>query len=179
MNLIIETERLILRPLELSDAEKLIEIDCFPNGITVKSYSKSKSLEDCQNIIRNLLIDYEEFKIGRQAIILKEINELIGWAGIRYNPDFFGNSVEIYDFDSKIKKDYYNQNLVSDITQNCLINAFKDFKIETIYTKMINKESFEFEIFKNLNATNIGHYNKNEKNSNFFRITKDNFPSNL
>jgi hypothetical protein len=40
---------------------------------------------------------YKTNKIGRFVVILKETNELIGWAGLKYNTEIVNNKVDFYD----------------------------------------------------------------------------------
>jgi hypothetical protein len=37
---------------------------------------------------------YKTNKIGRFVVILKETNELIGWAGLKYNTEIVNNKVD-------------------------------------------------------------------------------------
>lgn len=172
MNLILETERLLLRPIELSDAEVLINIKCYPNGIAVKGYSIADTLGKCINNIKMLLDEYDNYQIGRLAVINKENNELVGWAGLRYNPDVFGHGhgLGFCDFDFSFKDEYNNIEYLDECVNELILQAFKTNNINVIYTKPIQKNGFEFEVYSKLNSKEIG-FNENT-NFTTFRITK-------
>ena len=172
MKLILETERLILRPFELSDAESLINIKCYPNSIALKGHLAACTIDERIFNIKMVIAEYKEYHIGRLAVINKENNDLIGWAGLRYNPDFFGNDIKGFcDFDFSFKKNYNNAEYLDECLNEVIPHAFEKINIDAIYTKPIQKNQFEYEVYSKLNSKEIG-YNY-ETNSIIFRITKN------
>jgi RimJ/RimL family protein N-acetyltransferase len=90
MNLTIETKRLLLREMRLSDF--LYQMDANPN---VHKYLWNKPLTSITEVIDYILLVQEQYKtnkIGRFVVILKETNELIGWAGLKYNTEISNKS---------------------------------------------------------------------------------------
>ncbi len=80
MNLILETDRLLLREMLLSDAEALFEMDSNPN---VHQYLWNKPLTDISEVylcIKSVREQYIQNNIGRFVVVLKATNELMGWA---------------------------------------------------------------------------------------------------
>lgn len=73
-----ETERLIIREIELSDVDDMFEMDSDPE---VRKYidqnpnQKKEEITDVINFIRN---QYEENGIGRWAVVDKETDEMLG-----------------------------------------------------------------------------------------------------
>ena len=72
MNLTLETERLILRPLEISDAEAMFAMDNNPNVHKYLWQQPTQELNETIKIIKMVQKQYEENKIGRFATIIKE-----------------------------------------------------------------------------------------------------------
>ena len=71
----IETERLILRELALSDAEGMFELDSNPNVHLFVGNRPVKHIEESIEYIQFVQKQYKDFGIGRWAVILKETNE--------------------------------------------------------------------------------------------------------
>lgn len=72
MNLVIETERLLLREMRHEDANQLFEMDSNPN---VHKYLWNKpysSIQEVQDYITYIRKQYQENNIGRFSTILKE-----------------------------------------------------------------------------------------------------------
>ena len=78
MNLILESQRLIYRPFELSDAQALFEMDSNPNVHKYLWQKPTLDIDESIQIIEMLHKQYKENGIGRFATILKEMGEFIG-----------------------------------------------------------------------------------------------------
>lgn len=170
MSLILETSCLLMRPLEINDAETLIKIKTYPNSIALKGHLNADTIDKCKFNIKKLIEEYIEYNIGRLAIIHKDSNILIGWAGLRYNPDFFGNDNNFCDFAFSFKEGYNNAEYLNECLNVLIPEGFKKCNINVIYTQPILKDGFEFEVYSKLNSKEIG-YNK-ETNFTMFRIVK-------
>ena len=109
MNLVLETDRLLLREMKLSDAEKLYEMDCNPN---VHRYIKNK--------------------IGRFVVIEKESNELIGWAGLKYNTVEVNNKINFYDIGYRLNENSWGKGYASEVAFAWLDYGFKTMNLNTI-----------------------------------------------
>lgn len=86
----IETERLLLRKFEISDADAVLRFAADPE---VTRYTGDagvvKTLEDAKEIITNTWHkDYEKYDYGRLALVTKETEEVIGFCGLKYLTDF-------------------------------------------------------------------------------------------
>ena len=108
MNLVIETERLILRPFELSDAEAYFEMDKNPE---VHKYLWNKpvtTIEEVYEYINMVRQQYLDNNIGRFSTILKETGELIGWTGIKYVTGHVENgNTNFYDYGYRLNEKFW------------------------------------------------------------------------
>ena len=75
-----ETERLVLRRFEKSDAENMFKNYCNDDEVTKYLRWKShKTVEDTISYVENFVLpDYENEFVYRWAIVLKDIGEVIG-----------------------------------------------------------------------------------------------------
>ena len=91
MDVLLETDRLILRPFTLDDAEVMFIMDSNPN---VHKYLWNKPVQNITEIypvIESLQKQYATNKIGRFATFLKEDGQFIGWTGIKFINDHIEN----------------------------------------------------------------------------------------
>ena len=72
MNIKLETERLILREIVLSDAEEMFKLDSNPNVNTYLGNNPVKTIDESLTLINNLRNQYKKNGIGRFAVVLKE-----------------------------------------------------------------------------------------------------------
>ncbi|SFF02661.1 GNAT family N-acetyltransferase [Flavobacterium xueshanense] len=130
MNLILETDRLILRQMLLSDAEALFEMDSNPK---VHQYLWNKPLTDISEKYSHIKFVREQYiqnNIGRFVVILKETNELIGWAGLKYNTEMVNNKVGFYDIGYRLNEKFWGKGYASEASFAWLEYGFDVMKIK-------------------------------------------------
>lgn len=83
---ILETERLILRPLRVEDAEHIFKTwTSDPRVTEFMIYTTHKSPEDTREWLKSVQKDYEEGTSYNYGFQLKEKGKLIGSGGAHYN----------------------------------------------------------------------------------------------
>jgi len=144
MNLIIESERLIYRPFELSDAEALFNMDKNPNVHKYLWQKPTLHIEESIEIIEYLQKQYRENGIGRFATILKETGEFIGWTGIKYVNDHVENgNTNFYDYGYRLNEKFWNRGFATEASSAWLAHGFNQMNIKTMnaYTHAENGAS--------------------------------------
>lgn len=132
MNIIIETERLLLREMRLSDAAALYEMEANPN---VHKHLWNKpliSITEVQDYIHLIREQYVTNKIGRFVIILKENNQVIGWAGLKYNRKMVNSKVDFYDIGYRLNEQFWGKGYASEASFAWLNYGFNVMKIENM-----------------------------------------------
>ncbi|PWJ44748.1 GNAT family N-acetyltransferase [Sediminitomix flava] len=84
--IIAETERLILRELNVSDAKDFYELNTDPEVLKYTGDSPFSSISEAENFLGNYT-DYQKNGFGRWAVVLKESNQFIGWCGLKLNEE--------------------------------------------------------------------------------------------
>lgn len=144
MNLIIETERLLLRPLELSDAEDMFAMDKNPLVHKYLWQKPYKSINESINNIEYIQKQYIDNNIGRFATILKQTGEFIGWTGIKFiNEEPVNGNINFYDYGYRLNEKFWNKGYASEATKAWLDYGFNTMKIEVMnsYTHAENGAS--------------------------------------
>ncbi len=77
---VLETERLILRPLEMSDVDALMGI--FSDPVAMRYYPSTKSRREAEEWVRRFQKSYREHGFGLWAAILKDSGEFAGQCGL-------------------------------------------------------------------------------------------------
>ena len=132
MNLVLETDRLLLREMKMSDAEKLYEMECNPN---VHKYLWNKpitSIEEVYEYIELVRDQYVKNEIGRFVVIEKESNELMGWAGLKYNTEMVNNKVNFYDIGYRLNEKFWSKGYASEASFAWLDYGFNVLKINVM-----------------------------------------------
>jgi len=81
---ILETARLLLRPLTLADVGPLFALTTIPEVIRYVGNRPSGSIDDARRYLESgALRDYEVHGYGRHAVVLKETGAVIGFHGFK------------------------------------------------------------------------------------------------
>jgi RimJ/RimL family protein N-acetyltransferase len=132
MNLILETDRLILREFQLSDAEAFFAMDSNPKVHQYLWNKPVQKIEETIEIIDSVRKQYIDNGIGRFAMISKETNEYIGWAGLKYNTEEVNKKVNFYDIGYRLDEKFWKKGYASEATFAWLKYAFETMNIKTM-----------------------------------------------
>lgn len=127
--MILETERLVLRPWRESDAESLYEYARDNRVGPIAGWFPHTSVENSREIIRNVLSAPETY-----AVCLKEDNRAIGSIGLmlgeRSNIKISENEGEIGFW---LGVPFWGQGLIPEATRELIRHAFADLGIQTLW----------------------------------------------
>ena len=129
-NRILETDRLMLRPITLDDAEDLFEYASDPEN-TKHTFPTHKSIEETEWVISNLFMCSP---LGNFAIELKENGKMIGTCDLRVN-----ESEKSAELAYAINKKYWGNGYAPEAAKRLLELAFQDLKIERLWAKFSSK----------------------------------------
>ena len=132
MDLIIETERLLLRPILNSDAEALFEMDNNPNVHLYLGNEPVQNIDDVYGYINSIQSQYIKNEIGRFVVVLKDTNEVIGWAGIKFVTEPENNHVNFYDIGYRLQEKHWRKGYGLEAAKAWLDYGFNQMKISII-----------------------------------------------
>ena len=144
MDVLLETDRLILRPFTLDDAEVMFIMDSNPN---VHKYLWNKPVQNITEIypvIESLQKQYATNKIGHFATCLKEDVQFIGWTGIKFINDHIENgNTNFYDYGYRLEERFWNKGYATEATKFWLEYGFNQMQIQEMnaYTHAQNGAS--------------------------------------
>lgn len=126
----IETERLVLRPWQESEAEILFKYACDPDVGPIAGWLPHTSVEYSLEIIRTIFAAPETY-----AVVLKETGEPIGSCGIMYADGL--HSADMADGEAEIGywlgKPYWGQGLIPEAVKALLARSFNELRLKTVW----------------------------------------------
>jgi RimJ/RimL family protein N-acetyltransferase len=140
MDLIIETERLILREMLPTDAEAMFKLDSNPNVLRYLGNNPVTSILQIEDYIKNIRNQYIQNGIGRFVVVIKETEEVIGWAGIKFITEPENNHVNFYDLGYRLQEEHWGKGYGYEVAKAWLDHGFNEMKIDKMYAS-VNKEN--------------------------------------
>lgn len=147
----LETRRVILRKLQLSDASNMFDI--FSKDEVTKYYDLDTftSIKQAEELIERLLYRYENRKQIRWAIVLKETEQFIGTCGFHAIEEEHWKAEIGYE----LHPDSWGQGIMTEVIKAVIQYGFKEIglnRIEAFYdpenissARVLEKNGFEYE----------------------------------
>ncbi|MBP4138264.1 GNAT family N-acetyltransferase [Flavobacterium geliluteum] len=129
----IETERLLLRELLLSDVEGMFELDSNPNVHVFLGNKPVKTKTESLAQIQDIQQQYQDFGTGRWAVTLKETGEFIGWSGIKFITNEINNHKNFYEIGYRFIEKYWGKGYATEAGKAFVDYAFNHIKADAIY----------------------------------------------
>lgn len=146
MDIYIETERLILRPVLDTDLEGMFEMDSDADVHKYLGNRPIKTKEEAQKAIDYIKKQYTERGIGRWAVINKTTKEFMGWSGLKLNTkeeSYHPIHHDFYDVGYRFIKRFWGKGYATESGKAAIEYAFNTMKLKTInaITEMGNEAS--------------------------------------
>ncbi|WP_144283126.1 GNAT family N-acetyltransferase [Chryseobacterium echinoideorum] len=129
-----ETERLLIRPMSLEDADFIFELYNMPSFIQYIGNRNILTVGDAETYIQSkFLPQFEKLGFGNYLIILKEGNHKIGGVGI-----FEREGLDVMDIGFSVLEKFEGKGLMFEAAQKIISVGMSDFglkKISAITTK--------------------------------------------
>ena len=124
----LETERLILTPMTIEDADLILELYNSPNFIKFIGNRNIKTLQDAENYIYSkFLPQIERLGYGNYLIRTKPDQKKIGGVGI-----FQREGLEVQDIGFSFLPDFEGKGYGFEAASNLMENAFENFNLKKI-----------------------------------------------
>ena len=121
---VLETERLILRPLSIDDLDAVYKWASDPRVNKYMIYPLYKSKDDGVEWLNTLYEDDDKKDFG---FVLKETGELIGSGGIYYHSD-----IDVWSIGYNLSYDYWNRGLVTEAMTKIIEWARQSFTVHVV-----------------------------------------------
>jgi ribosomal-protein-alanine N-acetyltransferase len=137
METILETNRLRLRELTLSDAQNFFQLNLDPDVLRYTGDVAFENTKASETFLRNYA-DYQTNGYGRWAVIDKSSGEFLGWCGLKFTP-----AKNETDIGFRFFKKHWNKGYASESAKACLDYGFSKLQLQTIIARAMieNKAS--------------------------------------
>jgi len=127
MNVIIQTDRLLLRTFTIDDAQLIYELNNDAD-VTRYTYDPMNELEQARQVLERIILpQYALYNHGRWAVHTKEQLDFIGWCGLKYRPERH----EV-DLGYRYKKSAWGKGYATEAAYACLQYGFEKLNIGKI-----------------------------------------------
>ena len=169
----IETERLLLRELRLTDLPGMFALDSDPEVHKYLGNKPVKSIDESKKILESVLTQYKERGIGRFAVIEKSTGDFVGWSGLRLNTEYNMNGfTEYYDVGYRLIKRFWGKGYATESGKASIDYAFNVLKLPEIYatTEIGNQASHNALLKLGLHYVEDFYFEQEQMNLRWYKL---------
>ena len=155
----IETERLLMRPLNMNDVDALYKLDSDPLVMKYLGNRPVKNLDEVNFYLKTILRQYELYDIGRWAVMEKSTGEMIGWAGLKYMNEETNGHIDFYDVGYRFRPEFWGKGYATEATNAWIDYAKKYLNIQTLYASAHIENIASQNVLKKCGFIEKGEYN--------------------
>jgi [ribosomal protein S5]-alanine N-acetyltransferase len=130
----LHTNRLILRPLGIDDVSNLFALDSNPEVMRFLGNHPIESIEQVYIYLENIMQQYTQNGIGRWAVIEKESDLFVGWAGLKFNAAPINGQNFIYDMGYRLKPEFWGKGYATECTVAWIEYAKDYLNLKELYS---------------------------------------------
>lgn len=91
------------------------------------------SIEESERVIGLLRRQYEDFGIGRWAMLEKATGDFIGWIGFKYMTETVNGHKGHYDFGYRLKEEFWNKGYATEGAKGCMKYGTERLGLQQIF----------------------------------------------
>lgn len=126
MKHILETGRLLLRELNIADAQNFYHLNDNPNVLKYTGDQPFENTTAAEKFLKNYN-DYEKNGYGRWAVIDKSNGIFVGWCGLKY-----AKESDETDIGFRFFEEHWNKGYATESAAACLQYGFEKCHLKTI-----------------------------------------------
>jgi len=135
MKVIIETDRLLLREFELSDAPEMFLLNSDHEVIKYTGDVPFKNIEEAEQLILNYE-QYSKYGFGRWTVLNKSTGAYLGWCGLKFLDD-----LQETDIGYRFHKKYWGRGYATESAAACLKYGLEKLQLKKIIGRAM-KENY-------------------------------------
>jgi len=151
MNIIIETNRLLLRTFSESDANLIYELNLDPD-VTRYTHDPIKDLAHAAEILEKVIIpQYVLYNHGRWAVHVRSSLEFLGWCGLKYRSEL--NEI---DLGYRFKKEGWGKGYATEAAWASIQYGFEKIGLQRIVARAEIDNIASWKVLEKCGMTYIG-----------------------
>ena len=127
--MILETQRLYLREMTLSDLDSLCKI--LQDEQTMYAYEGAFSDTQSREWLDKQLFRYQQWGFGLWAVVLKESDHMIGQCGLTMQP---WKEKELLEVGYLFQRQYWHRGYATEAAKACIDYAFRALNASEVYS---------------------------------------------
>lgn len=166
MKIILETDRLLLREFNISDAENFYELNLNLNVIKYTGNSSFKNIDEAKEFLKNYS-DYQRNGYGRWAVVDKSTNQFYGWCGLKYDEKLGETDIGFRFFEH-----FWNKGLATESAKACIDYGFNELNLKMIVGRAMKENMASIKVLEKIGLQYDREFDFEGKDGVIYKIEK-------
>lgn len=151
MEIILETERLLMRKFTIEDAQLIYDLNLDPEVIRYTG-DPVKDIEHARQVLENTILpQYALYNHGRWAVLVKPDLKFIGWCGLKARPE--RNEI---DLGYRFIKEAWGKGYATEAAFACLKYGFEQLGLKRIVGRAMPQNVASLRVLEKCGMQYIG-----------------------
>jgi len=168
-----ETQRLLLRPLEKTDAERMFLLDSNPDVMQYVGQTTHTKPEESLMVIEMILSQYEKNRIGRYAVIEKKSGLLIGWSGLKFIDYEINGFQNFYEIGYRFLPEFWGKGYATESGKGFVDKAFNESNIKELFAYAHSENTDSHHVLKKLGFLQNGEFEEPDGICYWYELKKN------
>jgi ribosomal-protein-alanine N-acetyltransferase len=172
MEIFASTPRLILRELIPADTAGMFELDSDEAVHLYLGNNPVKTITEASAVIDMIRQQYKDNGIGRWAVVEKDTNHFVGWAGLKLIKEPTNGHVNYYDLGYRFIRRYWGKGYATECATASLNYGFNRLKADRIFAITDAGNAASRHVLEKVGFKQDGAFYDNGILHNWFEISK-------
>ncbi|HPG11542.1 MAG TPA: GNAT family N-acetyltransferase [Chitinophagaceae bacterium] len=151
MEIILETERLLMRKFTIDDAQLIYDLNLDPEVIRY-TLDPIKDIEHARQVLESTILpQYALYNHGRWAVLVKPDLQFIGWCGLKARPER-----DEIDLGYRFIKDAWGKGYATEAAFACLKYGFEQLGLKRIVGRAMPQNVASLRVLEKCGMQYIG-----------------------
>ena len=173
MRIFTETNRLILREILPTDVDGMFELDNDPEVHKYLGNNPIQTKVQAAEMIQFIRQQYIDNGIGRWAVIDKQTNNFMGWAGLKLITEQINNHINYLDLGYRLIKKYWGQGFATEAAQASLVYAFEELNAAAVIGITDSNNTASHQVLTKVGLTFIETFDHHNFKHNWYKIDRE------
>ena len=171
----LETERLILRKLEETDAERMFLLDSNPEVMKYIGIPPLSDISESEKIIGMIQQQYLDNGVGRLAVTEKESGLLIGWSGLKLLTQETNGYQNVYELGYRFLPEFWGKGYAEESARASLDFGFTALNADPIYAYAHCENDASNHILRKLGFEKTGEFSEPDGICFWYELSRKNY----
>ena len=105
---------------------------------------------------------YQENGIGRWAVIEKETNVFMGWAGLKFVTETINSHTNYYDLGYRLRRPFWGKGFATEAAEASLAYGFNNLKLQEVFAMADTRNQASIKVLKKVGLKHVETFNLEE-----------------